>query len=189
MSDAALWNEMARHAEDAAGRLATSRYGVVTSYDPDTHAAKVILQPSGIETGFLPIKSAWVGNGWGLFSPPSIGDQVGVSFQEGSLEAGFITGGFYSDVDRPLPAPSGEFWLVHQGGASLKFTNDGKVTLTAPAKLFVVGDLDVSGDITDQTVGGNTVTLAALRADYNAHTHPDVQAGSGSTGTTSNPAT
>ena len=32
-------------------------------------------------------------------------------------------------MDRPLPAPDREFWLTHQSGASIKLTNDGKLSL------------------------------------------------------------
>jgi phage baseplate assembly protein gpV len=162
----AVMNEMTRRANAAQLSTAQPRYGLVTSYDPNTYAVKVLLQPEGIETGWLPIKAIWFGNGWGMFCPPSQGDQVTIDWQEGSVEAGFMTGGVFSDEDRPLPCPSGEFWLVHQSGASLKFTNSGQVTMNAQAGFIVSGIITAdglqarngaSGSFTTPT--GNVVTV------------------------------
>lgn len=130
-----LMNAMTREAQRAADTLARARLGVVTSFDPNSYAAKVAIQPSGDETGWLPVASEWIGAGWGLFCPPSPGDQVLVEFQEGDFEAGIITRRLYSDQQRPLPAPAGEFWLVHKSGSLFKFHNDGGVELVAAGTL------------------------------------------------------
>lgn len=42
-----------------------------------------------------------------------------------------MVGRFFTDVEQPPAAPSGEFWLVHKSGSFLKFHNDGTVELTA----------------------------------------------------------
>lgn len=115
----------------ALAHVTQAKTGIVTNYDPAHYAARVQLQPEGILTGYLPVTSAWVGNGWGLYAPPNIGDVVEVHFQQGSKEAAFIVNRFYSTKTVPLAVPSGEFWLVHQSGSSLKFTNDGTVTVNA----------------------------------------------------------
>ncbi len=190
------------------------RIGIVSAYDPDQYAAKVRLQPEptdqpegSAETGWLPVLSLWGGDGWGDFAPPTPGDVVMVLFQEGGREAGIVLGRFFSLLTRPLPAPSGERWIVHQSGAFVKLTNDGKITLTDKAGSVVVmngdgtgamtfaggltinanvqinGNLVASGDISDQN--GTHGTVAALRSAYDGHTHSDPQGGT--TGTPSAP--
>lgn len=120
-----LINSIRLVSQTAGQGLARTRVGTVTSYDPNTYSAKVLLQPEGVEIGWLPITSAWSGNGWGLFSPPTSGDTVQLEFQEASMDAGLIVGRFYSDQARPLPAPSGELWAVHKSGAQFKLLNSG----------------------------------------------------------------
>ena len=116
-------------AEQAQEQYAQPRLGLRTSYDPTAHAVKVMLQPENVETGWLPLKPIWQGNGWGFFAPPPAGSQCIVLFQEGHPDCGFCLGAIPSDADRPLTVPDGECWLVHQSGASVKLTNDGSLTL------------------------------------------------------------
>lgn len=70
---------------------------------------------------------------------------------------------------------SGQMTLTDASGTSLAFQDNGTATLT--------GNLVVTGSVSD--ANGAHGTLAAFRADYNAHTHPDPQGGN--TGTTSIP--
>lgn len=201
------FNMMKAIAEQAMGARAAVRIGTVTSYDPRNYCAKVMIHPEGAETGWIPVLSPWVGNGWGLFAPPLIGDQVEVQFQEDNFEAGFICNRFYSDSDRPLSVQSGEFWLVHQSGSCLKFHNDGTVELNAAGTLtstapqwnhtgpvHITGDVTVTGNetVTQNITAGQDIydrngtkgTLQRIRDNYDVHTHPDAQGGS--TGTPSN---
>ena len=192
-----LTNMMRREAERAMDRKAVPCYGVVTSYDPDTYSAKVQLQPSNQETGFLPIHSPWSGNGWGMFAPPSPGDLVEVNFQEDGKNAGMIGLRQFGNQLRPLPVPSGEFWLVDSLGNSFKFTG-GKLTLnghteidvTAPTinvvstvavnvttptmtlsgNLIVDGNINATGNIIDND-GTNANNMASFRELYDAHKH------------------
>ena len=132
-------NQMALAARLAAGEKAETRAGIVRSYDPDQAAAKVEFMDRsnpGDSTdpylsGWLPVTSPWVGNGWGLDAPPSPGDQVEVKFFDGDIENGYVGGRLYSDQDRPPGAPSKEFWVVHESGSCLKFKNDGSVEVVA----------------------------------------------------------
>lgn len=103
------------------------RYGLVQSFDPATYTARVLVQPEGQLSGWLPVLTQWVGNGWGLFAPPSPGDQVKLIPQEGAGQSYVVVGGVFSLVDKPLPAPSGEFWLVHAKGQFIKLLNDGSI--------------------------------------------------------------
>jgi phage baseplate assembly protein gpV len=126
-----LRNHMRQEAQRALADVSMPRAGIVTNYDPARYCARVELQPEGILTGYLPITSMWVGNGWGMYSPPSIGEVVDVHFHQGGKEAAYIVGRFYSAKTQPLPVQSGEFWLVHQTGSTLKLANDGSVTVSA----------------------------------------------------------
>lgn len=165
------------------------RMGIVTSYDPNRYAVKVQIQPEGFWTGWLPLLSPWVGNGWGMFAAPSLGDAVDVHFQEGHPEAGYACLRFYNTQTRPLPCPSGEFWLVHASGSMLKFHNDGSVELTAAGVLKTsaqawqhTGPMSMAGNITVQgsvTASGDVVG-AGISLD--SHHHTGVQTGPSNTG-------
>lgn len=184
-------NVMRREAERATNRLALPKMGIVTSYDAGHYACKVRLQPEDAETGWMPVASIWTGNGWGVFCPPSPGDVVDVHFQEGGKEAGYVSQRFFSAVTRPLPVPSGEMWIQHKSGSSLKFKNDGTVEIHAAqinssAPLWHHdGNLRVTGDIYDLDAAHGT--FGALRAAYDGHRHSGVINGSGSTGPTDSP--
>jgi phage baseplate assembly protein V len=127
MRDAIL-NAMRLQARRATAHKTISRYGTVTSYDPNKYSAKVLIQPEGIATGFLPVAAPWAGNGWGFFAPPSAGDQVVVVFIDGEITAGHVLQPCFNTSVQPLSVPSGELWIVHKNGQFAKFTNDGKLT-------------------------------------------------------------
>jgi hypothetical protein len=135
------------------------RLALVTSVDPSSSTARVSLQPEGVLTGWLPIATAWSGAGWGLICPPTPGDQVLVIPQEGDAEHGILVARLYSATQPPPAAPSGELWLVHQSGSSLKLTSDGTIR--------VQGDLHVAGDVYDAHG-----PMSGLRAHYDEHVHP-----------------
>jgi phage baseplate assembly protein gpV len=149
------------------------RFGTVTSVDPTTATARVTLQPEGVLTGWLPLLTPWVGNGWGLVCPPSPGDQVLVFPQEGDAEHGLILGASWSAKTTPPAAPCGEFWLVHKSGSFLKLQNDGTVQIKAD--VYVTGTVQVTGDVRAAgDVYDSHGALSALRAHYNAHLHPPI---------------
>lgn len=140
------------------------RFATVASVNPSAATARVVLQPEGVLTGWLPVLSSWTGTGWGMVCLPSPGDQVFVIGQEGDAENGVIIGSAYSKRRLPPPAPPGEFWLVHASGACLKLTGSGQVQ--------VCGDLHVTGDVYDAHG-----PLSRLRTAYDRHTHIDSHGG------------
>lgn len=199
---------MRLQAQRAMADYTVCRQGIVTSYDPNTYSARVTLAPDETKTGWLPIASLWIGNGWGCYAPPNIGDMCSVEFISGDLNAGFLECRFWNNTDRPLSVPSGEFWLVHQSGSCLKFHNDGSVDFDAHTNLNVTvggnltanvtgnadltansatvngntqinGNLVVSGSIADEN--GAKGTMQHIRDVYDGHTHASVQLGSGTT--------
>ncbi|MEK7491656.1 MAG: phage baseplate assembly protein V [Pseudomonadota bacterium] len=123
---------MRAHAQMAQGEKTTHRVGQITAYDPSKYAVRVKFWPDTVESsGWIPLASTYVGAGWGLVAAPTIGDQVIVAFDREDQDAGVVVGRFFTDVEQPPAAPSGEFWLVHKSGSFLKFHNDGTVELTA----------------------------------------------------------
>jgi phage baseplate assembly protein gpV len=127
-----LRNHMRQEAQRATADISLPRAAIVTgSIDPARYAARVLLQPEGTLTGYPPIASQWVGNGWGMFCLPSPGEVVDVIFQQGGSGAGVIVGRQFNAKAQPVPTTPGEFWLVHQTGSTLKLTNDGSVTVNA----------------------------------------------------------
>jgi phage baseplate assembly protein V len=134
-------NQMRAAAQLAQGGAEQTKIGIVTSYDPGLAAARVRLQPEDPDnpdttlTGWLPVASGWVGDGWGIDAPVSPGDQVEVKYVGAEIENGYIAGRFFSDSVRPTGAKSGEFFLTHKSGSKLHFHNDGTVTLVSAGTL------------------------------------------------------
>jgi phage baseplate assembly protein gpV len=181
----ALMNHMRRAAQEALGGMANTRHGIVRGYDPANYAVKVELQPEGVMTDWLALKSAWVGNGWGLYFAPSLGDWVEVDFQEADGDAGSAGLRFYTNQARPLPVPSGEAWLVHRSGASVKLTNDGALTLDSGAGAWAkFKGVNITSAGTWSHTGAITATgdVTANGTSLHTHKHSGVQAGSAQTG-------
>lgn len=190
-------NAMLQQAERHSDSIAKPRLGLVSGYDPSTHMVKVNLQPENIETGWLPLGAIAVGNGWGICCGPQIGDQVEVQFPDGDLSSGIVSMRSFNDSNRPPAVPSGEYWIVHKSGSFLKMHNDGSIEISAAAGITYTGTshafhgpvtmdktLVVTQDISDQN--GTKGTLQHIRDNYDAHTHGNVQNGSGNTSTPSN---
>jgi phage baseplate assembly protein gpV len=126
-----------------AGRY-SEKHGLVTSYDPKLHLAKVMFQPQGQESGWVPIETGHIGAGYGIVTGlqpgdgKQTGDQVIVRFQEGDVEAGKIVQRVHSDSDKPPEVQSGKSdggqnsAQGAQGGTGqqIYFKNDGSLTLT-----------------------------------------------------------
>jgi len=140
------------------GSVARPRVGVIASSDYQTATAKVLLQPEGVLSGWLPVLSQWTGAGWGMVCPPSPGDQVLIIPLEGSADHGVIIGRLFSNTVRPPQVNSGELVFQHQSGSTICLLNSGAISVT--------GDLHVSGDVYD-----GRGSLGALRNDVNNHTH------------------
>lgn len=144
------------------------RHGVVTSYDPKKYLAKVTFQPEGQESGWLPIETGHIGQGYGIViglqpgqggvdqqgqggqaGQPSSnqGDQVVVRFQEGDFEGGKIVQRVHSDQDKPPEAKPGEIiiWTKFQksGGPKPDAGDGGQGGDGQKIKLLSDGSLSV----------------------------------------------
>jgi len=185
-----MMNQIAMRSQMAAGGFSGTRQGVITAYDPVEYAIKVALQPTGEETGWIPLGTPWAGNGWGLAAGPMIDAEVQIDFDSGQIGVQMAGNQFYNNVDRCPGPPSGEFWIVHQSGSLLKFLNTGEIlvssglrlTYTAPQHHFTDGDvlidqnLTVVGNISD--LNGAHGNIQAIRTTYSGHTHRENGQGS-----------
>ena len=198
-----IQGEIKRHASALALQLGQPRFGIVQSVDTATYTAKVELQPDGVLTSWLPIRSSWIGNGWGLVCPPNAGDQVILIPHDGDADNLVIVGSVYSQQQVPPNGVCGEFWLVHSTGSFVKLENNGNVavngasrvnvtavseinmtaptvTITASSEVQMVTPLlTVTGDIVDNSTT-NSLTVAGARNDYDVHTHKVLNAQTGS---------
>lgn len=124
-----LLNVMRREAERVDARATSWAVGTVDGYDKDTHSAKVKLQPEGVLSGWLPLNSLGVGNGFGIKAAPKVGDPVLVHFHEGDREAGIIMGRFFTDQHKPVPLEEGEYLLQHETKTKVFFKKDGALLI------------------------------------------------------------
>jgi hypothetical protein len=109
------------------------RVGIISDYDPNTHAVKVMLQPENVEApGWIPLGAVGVGNGFGVVCAPNIGDMVQVTFTRGDGKGPKVTGRFFSSVNMPPVVPSGDTWIVHKSGNMMKFNGDGTILIMSP---------------------------------------------------------
>jgi phage baseplate assembly protein gpV len=173
---------MAAQARSVVGQLSqfgAPRFGLVTSFNPQTYCAKVMIQPENTLTGWLPILSSWVGPGWGCVAPLPTGVQVLVLPDRNDAQQGVIAGVLYSDVDTPPNnAAAGEFLLLHKSGAVLTLKNNGSVDITAPGDLNINGNVKVTGTIT----ATGDVIGAGVSLDNHEHPYTPGTSGSALTG-------
>lgn len=154
--------------------------GVVTGYDPVNFIATVELYPAdedsqSLETGWIPVFSPMVGNGWGIFAPPNIGDIVEVNYQEGSQQNAYVGLRSFTNLSPPLPVPSGELWLVHKTGAAIKLTNNGILSIFSTVEIDITAPI-VKVNSPSVSLGNLSDSLTGLMNDiaisvYNTHTH------------------
>lgn len=196
-----LLNAMSMRAALQSATRVSRLHGIVESYDPNTYSVKVSLQPSNTMTGWIPILTGAIGQGYGVAYGPQAGDQAIVDFADGDIESAQVTGFIFSDADRPPAVPSGELWTVQRTGSFLKMHNDGTIEYYAASGHHFTGSpvqidksLNVTLGITSQAdiqdnTGTQTRTMAQMRAIYDGHSHPVPNVQGGSSTVTTNPPT
>lgn len=131
------------------------RLGNIIAYDPNLHAARVSLQPEGIETGWIPVHSPHVGNGYGEVIPLTIGQQVKVGFPEYGSNQGVVDAQVF-DARNQVPvaaqgAQAGERIIVGATGSLFAITNDGVIRVNGSAQ----NQLIASGSMITQAADGS----------------------------------
>lgn len=109
-----------------------SRVGTVSSYDPDTHSVKVLLQPEGKESNWIPIAVQHIGNGFGaIMCGPEIGDQMEVAFHQNDPTTARVIGRYHSDEDKPPRVESGEILIRDKHGNRVLMDKNKDMHVTA----------------------------------------------------------
>lgn len=147
--------------------------GIITGYDPVNYLVTVQTDVAtddypASQTGWIPLSALWVGNSWGLFAPPNLGDVCSIFYQDGDSQVPFASLRFFGDNARPLSVPSGEFWLVHQSGTYLKMTNDGKLSLHGNVEIDIDSPSVKLGDLAGDL---QKLINAKFEDTFNTHTH------------------
>lgn len=181
MSADRLSNALYRHAATLDAQQSQPRLGTIASIDPVTHSARVMIQPEGVLSGWLPMGSPSIG----ITAPYNQGDQVIVVPTQGSIEHGVILAAIYSDQQQPPqlpPSPDGQpsnteagGWAIVRNGASMRFSPDGSIIVTAPTNfvgnMMIKGTLHVTGQITSDA------DVVAQGKSLVHHTHTDSKGG------------
>jgi phage baseplate assembly protein gpV len=204
-------NQIRRIVSEAMAQQPQNRWGVVESVDPARMAVRVLIQPEGVLSGWLPIQGAAASSGWTMLAVPSIGDMACVVPDAGEA-LGSVSGFAHNDGRLAPKAPSGltggnssavpgELLFIGKGGTTVRLCADGT--------LLIVGDINVRGSITTtgsvhaqgnvlsdmnvqaalavKDLNGASGTLQQLRAAYDVHKHGGVQSGGSLTNTTDTP--
>jgi phage baseplate assembly protein gpV len=95
-----LFNLVAMRSMQSQAAFSGVRQGIITAYDPAEYSIKVSLQPTGEETGWLPLGTPWAGNGFGFAAGPMIGAEVEINFDSGTIGVGMAGSQFYNNEDR-----------------------------------------------------------------------------------------
>lgn len=164
-------NAVRQQSQASASGMAWPRPMTISSYDPDSHAVKVTLQPVDPDVGqqdsnWMPLGAIGIGNGWGVAVGPQIGDQVLVVYEHGDFTSGIIVARIFS-VEQSAPAvPSGEIWALHQSGSFIKLVSNGDINVTTKGNLTAV----VAGDMTATVAGNASITskMASIVASVSA---------------------
>lgn len=173
---------------------AKTQYGTITAYNPNDYTVKVMLQPEGVETGWIPLASSWTGKNMGAVFGPMIGTDCRVDYVGGVAEAAMAGGRFFNANFLPPIVQSGQGAIVDGAGSFVKLNNDGTITLSANASITtttpiltqngnmtVTGNIIADGNVTGAIVTGNTDVVIAGLSGKN-HYHPGVATGTGNTG-------
>ena len=180
-------NALKAHASRMDGQMPQPRWGIVQSVDPTRPAVKVLIEPEGVLSGWLPLGQMMAGNGWTFLALPVPGDMAIMVPDAGSSSAYVVTGFGHNDGALPPPVPAangggtvaleaGEIVAVSKGGAILRFVSDGTIfakaaafNIQAPVNILgnvaVTGNLTTTGEVTAGFGGGDQVGLQT-------HTHP-----------------
>lgn len=116
-------NDPRQIAAAASSMIAKTVHGIITSIDPVNHAAKALVQPEGIESGWLPVAALAAGD-IRIARLPNIGEHVLLIPIEGDAEHMQINAFQYDTAVTPpvspqtgKPAQAGELLIMAGCGA------------------------------------------------------------------------
>lgn len=130
-----------------------------------------------MESGWIPIGTQHIGNGFGLAIGPKAGDakkldgdQFNVEFENGDPSTPIATHRLFSKQDKPPKVESGEMMLKRQDGGHLFFDKDGAITVTHKGGGFVKIDKD-GNHIHDTKDKNISVNAGKGSASFKAKSH------------------
>ena len=162
-----MLNRMRLEAQWVLGNEGKPELGIIDSYDPGSYSVKVKLPAkNGKITGWIPLGTLAAGPGWGFMIGPTIGAQIKISYQEADANVPVAELQVFDNVNHPCAngqpgPPSGEWWMVHQSGTAIKFTNDGKLALTSGETI----------DIGSAASAYQSLATIAIMSIFNNHVH------------------
>lgn len=161
------------HSAVHANAIGQPKHGIVTSVDPINHAVKVMIQPDGVESGWIP-DGVIAAGGLKIACPSEVGTQVLLVAVEGDAEHPVVIARLFDTVvTAPIspataqPVQAGEIGIFLTGGVYLHLTQDG---------IYMGGDVTIRGSVT--TTGDVLAGSISLRQ----HVHSGVQLGNGISG-------
>ena len=113
--------------------------GIVTSINTQSCLVKVRLSLLDVETDWIRVCSFYVGNGWGLVSLPHVGNEVIVTFLNGDLNDGIVTGILYSEEADVPPDGAEHPALFHESGSKIVLDHNGNIVIEAKGNLYLRG--------------------------------------------------
>lgn len=168
-----MWHELKQHIDIAHTRLKNmfARGQLNSVSNGGTAKAQVQLMADEVNDGLeFP-------QDYGIISNPPAGSQVIALFLGGDRSHGSILKMFHPSY-APNNLASGEVALYHMSGTIIHLKADGSVEMTSTTGMKITtptleldGNLSVSGDIIDQTSGGNSHSISSMRGLYNSHVH------------------
>lgn len=174
-------NAIKGHALEALSNKAFScEIGRITSYDPSTRLVIVEIHPAteddpSLITGWIPLGTPWAGNGWGLYAAPALNTLCTVLFQQGSNQQPIAATPLFDGSNAPLAVDSKEFWIVHESGSSIKFTNDGNVLISSSTQIDLQAPtINITASSECKMTAPNVTVEASVECDITA---PIVKAG------------
>lgn len=161
-----LTDHIRRIAQEVVGRAQFKGTLVCTGYDKVTHSVKGILQPHGIETGWVPLAALHVGNGFGIVVGPRVGSadaldgQVfDVHFDGGDPDTLVAHHRQFSTQEQPPQVEPGEMLLQHESGNKIFFDQGNNLSLQHYAGAILTLHDDKS--ITFQHASGSMIAWDA----------------------------
>jgi hypothetical protein len=140
------WLEIARReAGITSGSRQHASVLVCTSYNPEKHCIKGILQPHGVETGWIPVGIIGAGPNFGVVIGPKAGDpqkldgdQFSIEFENGDPNTPIARHRLSSDQDTPPKVETGEIAIVSKFNHNILMKKDGSSS-------NITNDKDVAG--------------------------------------------
>lgn len=163
-----------------------AREGTVVSVDGGT--ARVQFADD-LTTGDIPWLCPRAGK-TRVWSPPSVGEQVAVLCPESDTARGIIIGSLSSDA-HPHAAQDGSTRIDFEDGSwfaydpvsgDLTGVVTGKISLTAPGGIRLVGPVIIEGDVDLKGAMTASDDVVAAGKSLKSHTHTGVQAGAAISG-------